>query len=110
MAEQRIADGFRSFDDGYASLERELPRLSDLEITPRINKLIAILNPIGANFESIGMPCFLFQFNFVPFVHSSITFLSFSRFVLTSSLLRPTRRCGQGEQIRGRVEWPHAKV
>lgn len=55
MAEQRIADGFRNFDDGYASLERDLPRLSDLEITPRINKLVAILNPIGANFESIGI-------------------------------------------------------
>jgi hypothetical protein len=59
MAEQRIADGFRNFDDGYESLERDLPRLSDLEITPRINKLVAILNPIGANFESVGMYRFI---------------------------------------------------
>jgi hypothetical protein len=54
MAEQRIDDGFRDFDQGYSSLQRDLPTLSDLEITPRINKLVAILNPIGANFESIG--------------------------------------------------------
>jgi len=54
MAEVSIQEGFRNFDDGFASLERDLPTLTDLEITPRINKLIAILNPIGPKFEMIA--------------------------------------------------------
>ncbi len=55
MAEGRVLEGFRSFDSGFSALQNDLPGLSDLEITPRINKLVAILNPISGNFDSIGI-------------------------------------------------------
>lgn len=54
MAEEKVQEGFRAFDEGYSQLQRDLPHLSDLEITPRINKLIAILNPLSSNFDAMG--------------------------------------------------------
>jgi len=54
MADGRIQSGFRNFDESYDSLKREFDSLSDLDVTPRINKLVAILNPIGSNFDEIA--------------------------------------------------------
>ncbi len=55
-AKQRVLAGFADFDAQYETLEREVNNgLWYNDAVKRLNALIAFLNPLGANFNAIGL-------------------------------------------------------